>query len=552
MLMMLPNLVWLYSQQGPSVWIEGLIIPITLLTFLFAFLGRKIWLACLFLVPFSALALPEAAYIFTYLHPTNAEILATLVATNPREAIEYLDWMLLPMALSVVLGLMTALLAARWSWQDDITWKHQSCSWVVAAAITIPIAACFSEFTSSGGTISQRLRSGFNTVAGVASSFEPGFPFGLPQRFCEYFREWKQLQSETMYRKAFRFHAYRQSEIHQRQIYVLVIGESSRRDHWQIFGYGRATNPELSKVTNLIRVPDMVTSWPASIMAIPLVITRKPISDSSLVWKESSIIRVMAEADYETYWISNQLALGKYDSPVSSFAYEAQHVSFLNHASWSSAGSYDDVLIRPLRDAIEKSQNDLFIVLHMMGSHTSYDFRYPIAFKRFSPIMSDPGIDDRNGRIENSYDNTIFYTDHVLSQIIDTLKHSNAVSALFFESDHGEDLPNSKCTLSAHGNGTPYDFQIPAFLWYSDRYAKEFPTRIASFRNNSEKRTLSADTFSSLADMANVSIPSNDTSWNLFSSTWRYRPRIINGYWKTDIDQSIQSKKCKLLMPANQ
>jgi glucan phosphoethanolaminetransferase (alkaline phosphatase superfamily) len=293
----------------------------------------------------------------------------------------------------------------------------------------------------------------------------------------------------------------------------------------------------------------MVTSWPETIMAVPLAITRRPIKDSAIDWKEASIIRAVAEADYETYCISNQLPIGKYDSPVSTYAYEAEHVYFLNHASWSASGSYDEVLIKPLHDAINRSKNDLFIVLHMMGSHGSYDFRYPAAFKRFIPTVSDPGTDSQFDRVTNSYDNSIFYTDHVLASIIYALNRSDTVAALLYESDHGEDLANSSCNISGHGNGTPYDFQIPAFLWYSDAYAQTFPVRIATFRLNTGKRILSADTFSSLVDMANLNVPNNNQTWSLFDKSWKYRSRFVSGYWQADIDDSSESNKCKLLMP---
>jgi glucan phosphoethanolaminetransferase (alkaline phosphatase superfamily) len=549
-LLMLPNLMWLYVGHGLVTWVSGLLIPALLLTILFALLGKRIWLACLLLAPFAMLAPIEATYIATYLHPTNSEILATLIATNPREAQEYLGSSLLPIVATVFIALLLALAAALWSKQASIRWQNRFRVWAIAAAVVLPLAAGTASMARADGNTSQRFRAATDLFGGLSDSIEPGYPFGLFQRISEYRRDWQQMRIDASRLDAFRFHAQGSPILGKREVYVLVIGESSRRDHWQLFGYPRGTNPELTKILNLVPVADMVTSWPASLLAIPLTITRKPTSDSSLVWKEASILRAMSEAGFDTYWISNQLPMGKYDSPVSTSAYEAQHTSFLNHASWSAPGSYDEVLMQGLRDALQDSHKNLFVVLHMMGSHTGYEFRYPSAFKQFRPVLSDPdGNGSRNDRIRNSYDNTILYTDHVLAGIIDILRTSGTVSSLLYESDHGEDLPTATCALSGHGNGTPYDFQIPAFLWYSDGYADAFPQRIAAFRNNATQRVLSAGTFESLIDMAGVTFPGHDLSWSLFSTQWRFHPRIVNGIWKTDIDHADYGKQCKLLLP---
>ena len=225
------------------------------------------------------------------------------------------------------------------------------------------------------------------------------------------------------------------------------------------------------------------SSWPESITAIPIILTRKPITETKFTWwKEASILRAMKEAGYETYWISNQQAIGKYDSPVSTFAFEAQHDEFLNHVSWSAPGSYDEDLLQPLRDALHDSNGDLFIVLHMMGSHQSYDFRYPEPYKKFRPAESDPpdGTPAREHSL-NSYDNSILYTDHVLASIIGILRDDGAVTGLWFESDHGESLPTATCKMEGHGNGTRYEYEIPALVWYSDAYRVGVPDARGEF-----------------------------------------------------------------------
>lgn len=69
-LLMLPNLIWLGYSHSLSTWIEALVLPATLLTVVFALLGRWPWVACLLLAPFALLAPLEAFYVATYqTHP---------------------------------------------------------------------------------------------------------------------------------------------------------------------------------------------------------------------------------------------------------------------------------------------------------------------------------------------------------------------------------------------------------------------------------------------------------------------------------------------------
>ncbi|HET6914342.1 MAG TPA: phosphoethanolamine transferase [Rhodanobacteraceae bacterium] len=552
LLLMLPNVLWLWSAHGISVWVDALVFPLVLLAVWFALLGDWPWLACLLLAPFAALAPLEAFYIAQYHHPTSPEVIATLVATNPRETREYLGTLLIPLLLCMAAGLALALAAAWSSRHGRWPWKSRARAWIVTIAVATPLAAAIVAASSARGGAAVRGHAGITTLDSLAAVVTQGYPFGVISRVHEYRAEWLQMRAEAAKLDAFRFHASRIDALHQRQVYVLVIGESSRRDRWQLFGYDRPTNPELSRVRNLVRIPRMLTSWPESITAIPLILTRKPITSTSPEWHEASVLRAMQEAGFETYWISNQLAIGKFDSPVSTYAYEAEHVEWLNHASWTAPGSYDEDLVQPLRDALKDSNKDLFIVLHMMGSHLSYDYRYPASFKRFVPTYSDRASNVPQGeRMYNSYDNTILYTDHVLAQIIGVLRDSKAVTAMWFLSDHGETLPTPTCDRAGHGIGSRYDFQVPAFFWYSNAYARDFPQRVATLRANADKRTLSADTFESLIDMTGVAFPGHDETWSLFSPQWRYRPRIVNPIWQTDYDKSQFGKGCEIVLPPN-
>ncbi len=557
LLLMLPNLAWLRHDATAPAWIAALVLPLALLAVFFALLGRRPWLACLLLAPFALLAPLEVFYISEYHHPTSAQIIATIVATNPLEAREYFGHLLAPLAVALVAGLGLALLATWSSFKAELRWRGHARVLALCAGI-LAILACFGlRFAESRATSSSVSASASvsGSLAAFGDSIKQGYPFGVLPRVVEYRSEWDSMRAEAAQYKSFRFHAHRVGPpLHQRQVYVLVIGESSRRADWQLFGYDRPTNPELSKLENVVPLTHFITTWPESIAAIPMILTRrKPDMDWDAPWHEASILRAMQEAGYETWWISNQQAIGEFDSPVSMYAYEAEHVEWLNHASWTAPGSYDGDLIQPLKDALHASDHDLFIVLHLMGSHVKYDYRYPRAFEHWRPTqVSPPGDGTRIERARDSYDNTILYTDHVLAQVIGALKSSGAVSALWYESDHGELIPTPTCDKEGHGVGTAPEYEISALFWYSDGYQAHFPQRVASLRSHAGKRTLSADTFASLIDMAGVTFPGQDETWSLFSPDWRYHTRWVAQTRHIDFDTARIGRECQRVLPGRE
>jgi len=544
-LLMLPNLAWLWSVHDIGVWLDAVIVPGVFLLVYFALLGSRLWLACLMLAPFALLAPLEVFYISRYQGPSTSAIIAAMFASNPREVREYLGAALIPACASIAAA--SALIAfTLWRLRRaDLRWRHRSRNLVLVIAIAAPPILAALAWMTAKTDVRDRMRT--QTPGLLLKTVVAGYPFGVLPRFAEYCELLRRSSDNVARVEAFRFHAHRIGPSEQRQVYVFVIGESSSRDHWQLFGYDRATNPELSKLPNLVRLPDMLTPWVVSLDAIPQLLTRKPINDNVTPWPEASIVRAMREAGYQTYWISNQQQFGKFDSAVSIYANEAGHQQFLNHASWEAPGEFDEDLLEALSAVLKASTDDVFIVLHMMGSHNFYDYRYPNSFKHFQPTNSDAKDLTVEG-MTNSYDNTILYSDHVIAQIIDRLAGTNAISAMWFASDHGDLLPSPACPKTGHGHGTRHEFEVPALFWYSDAYLSAFPDRVAALEANANQRTLTADSFESLIDMAGVDFPGHDISRSLFNRAWSYRPRLVSRLWTSDFDRAVFDKNCQIVL----
>jgi len=569
LLVVLPNLVWLgcsdrlyLAHSTPYILMTAVMPALIIVPGLFAILGRWPWVSAALCLPFLALVPVETAYIVRYGDPTSYSIIATILESNSREAIDFLGALIWPLLAAVVACVLFGAVAAVYLYRSGYTWTHRSRVWVLTACVTAaampyvlalahPPQATNATATASGASAASNLSP---EVPLWMRKIEPSFPAGVVVRLYRYHVEWQAMRRSVDQLHAFEFHARQTANVSERQIYVLVIGETGRRDRWHLYGYERATTPELEALPNLIKFDDMISPWPASRMSVPLFVTRKRAAETKASFDERSIMHAFAETGFETYWMSNQLAVGEFDSPIAVVAHDAEHVAFYNVADWGQAGNYDDVLLAPLKAALATPASKLFIVLHTLGSHANYAFRYPPAFERFTPSLrglTDPDyyVLANAQRSSNSYDNSILYTDHFLAAVAGVLRESNAVSTMWYAADHGEDLITPECKFAGHGNGTIYDFMVPAVFWYSDSYARAFPAELARLRQHSVEKITTENLFESMIDMAGLDFPGHDRTWSLFSDQWQPHQRLAHALFDVDFDGADRSSKCQMLWP---
>jgi lipid A ethanolaminephosphotransferase len=111
--------------------------------------------------------------------------------------------------------------------------------------------------------------------------------------------------------------------------------------------------------------------------------------------------------------------------------------------------------------------------LHTSTSHgPTYSKKYPPQFETFKPVCNSVELGKcSQTELINAYDNTIIYTDYILSQVIENLKQLKGFnSAMIFVSDHGESLGENN--LYMHGipiSIAPKEqYEIPFIVWVSD------------------------------------------------------------------------------------
>ncbi|HEX8605516.1 MAG TPA: phosphoethanolamine transferase [Pseudoduganella sp.] len=526
------------------------------------------------------LALPTEIYLLVfYGQGISTHHLGILAETSPMEALEFLGqkvWtMLAVMALVAAWWVMTfraARLTRGLDWQGPSRWLALGLLGVFAlvgayawefGAGKVPAPASASAASSSPA---RGMRGAHVTGWKLAplprwaqpplpfDAFIDSWPFGLAARGFDFYRERRYLAELNETSRYFRFGADQPGADDVPETIVLVIGESSRQDRWSLFGYGRETNPLLRQETNLVPLPDVLTAVSATRLSVPVIISRKPARQSLKDgFSEKSFITAYKEAGFRTWWLSNQISFGKFDTPVSVFAREADVVQFTNLGGFSAKSNLDEVLFEPLRLAMADPSPKKLIVLHTLGSHWNYSQRHPRSFDRWQPSLF--GIDKPvytdlaiKPQLNNSYDNTILYTDWFLAQVIGRLKSTLHPTAMLYVADHGQTLYDGSCRLAFHGHNTQYEFRVPAFMWYSDGYADRYPGKVSELRRHGNTKLATENMFHTLLDMADIRYPGERLEWSFVSPAFRRHTRWVDSYGWTDYDNATLKGDCREVM----
>jgi glucan phosphoethanolaminetransferase (alkaline phosphatase superfamily) len=384
-----------------------------------------------------------------------------------------------------------------------------------------------------------------------AQSFSASWPFGLSVQGYEFWKEREYLSHLSEESRQFKFGAQQANEADTPQVVVVVIGESSRYDRWSLNGYKRDTNPLLKKEENLVSLSNMITSVSATRLSVPVIMSRKPATQSLKAgFAEKSFLSAFKEAGFKTWWLSNQMSFGQFDTPISVFAKEADVTQFINLGGFTNKSSLDQILLEPLKLAMADPAKKKLIVLHSLGNHWNYSHRYPKEFDKWQPSLfgiDDPAYTDLKLKtpLDNSYDNSILYTDWFLSQVLTQLKESGQLSSMLYVADHGQTLYDGTCKLAFHGHNTQFEFHVPAFVWYSDRYREAWPEKVANLRRHQRSRLATENVFHSLLDMEDIHYDSEHLEWSMFSKKLQPRKRYVDSYGWTDYDNATFKGDCR-------
>lgn len=244
--------------------------------------------------------------------------------------------------------------------------------------------------------------------------------------------------------------------------YVLVIGESVRADYLHLYGMKFNNTPFLDKNANYI-MENLYSAGPNTQISLShsLALNKNNYKEVSI---RDNILTLAQKANMDTIWLSNQGAIGRYDTLVSSIATQAQKTFFLKRAMYDfGKNTYDDELIQPFEKFLLQQQsknNNTLFVLHLMGSHPDICAR----------LRNEPAHYINNHTL-NCYIDTIKETDKLLQQIYLALEKTKQPFTILYFSDHG--LSHSKSNDAditlRHGASYYENYHVPLVIINSDQ-----------------------------------------------------------------------------------
>lgn len=259
-------------------------------------------------------------------------------------------------------------------------------------------------------------------------------------------------------------------ERRRKSLFVIVVGETARSDHFSLNGYHARTNPQLSQVKDLISYPRAYSCGTDTAQSVPCMFSglgRAGFSNDKADHQEN-LLDILKRTGIDVKWRDNQAGCKGVCARIPYEILTDQKAPTF----YPSTQNYDEVLLDGLEAQISSLDRDTVIVLHMMGSHgPAYWKRYPPAYEVFKPACKNAQFSQCDlQEIVNAYDNTLVYTDHVLGRLIDLLKGAEVKgvdAGMLYVSDHGESLGERNMYL----HGMPYaiapeaQIHVPMLLW---------------------------------------------------------------------------------------
>lgn len=511
LVLIIPNLVLAVTEQltaGGRV--AGIVMPLAVYGLIMS-LSRKTGRTMILMFP--VLFLGAFQMVLTYLYgrgPIAVDMWLNLVTTNSGEVGELLSQLLPAIVWVVVIYVPTIALAAT-LWAKK-RWANEA----MVKALRLPAL-----FATAGALLFTALLSGLTPYSPTNDMFplnavcNLGMAFGRQTASVEY--------KETS--KDFRFYAKCSFEDKEPETLVLVIGETSRADNWQLYGYSRKTNPLLAQVKGLTVFTNYMSQSNTTHKSVPILLSLAEADNYDILYHTKGIMQAFREAGYHTVFLSNQQ---RNHSFIDFLGEQADDCLFLRDSHPDNA--YDTDLLVPLVQTLARQKGKrTFIVLHTYGSHFSYADRYPDFMRDFKNDQYDGAKREYRPQLINAYDNSICQTDLLLRRIIEELASQGGSAAMVYTSDHGEDIFDDARHLFLHASPFPsfWQLHVPIVVWTSPAYRERHADIASCLNANRRKQAESNSVFHTLLTMGGVTTSYRNDSLSLASPSFTPHRRLF-------------------------
>ena len=261
-------------------------------------------------------------------------------------------------------------------------------------------------------------------------------------------------------------------------LFVMIVGETARADHFTLNGYHRNTTPKLLQLLDntpdsMVNFSDVASCGTATAISVPCMFSylNQASYDADIAKNSDNVLDILQRAGVDVTWLDNN----------SGCKGMCDRILTQNIINCDGEQCSDLELIPAFvrKVASIPPSKDAFIVMHQLGSHgPEYFKRSTVSQKKFFPECETNQLQKCSQQaIINAYDNSILATDELIAETIESLKtlESEYNVGLLYISDHGESLGENGVYL----HGLPYRIapeaqkHVPMLIWLSDSFKHE-------------------------------------------------------------------------------
>ncbi|MFS2162388.1 phosphoethanolamine transferase [Variovorax sp. Varisp62] len=423
---------------------------------------KPLWLAVV------VLAAVVQHYMLQYRVVMDPTMIANALQTDPNEARDLLSW-------RMAFNVGVVVLPAAWLlWRVRVTpMRFLSKLWRNAALLLLSVLVALGAAVSMNRELAPLMRNNVHLrymMNPIAMLYSTGSLFIKPL-----FKRSGKLIPITAGTALGASYAAQTKP----PLFVVVVGETARADHFALNGYARDTTPELAR-RGVLSYREVRSCGTNTLASVPCMFS--PLGKEGYESRKDdyeTLVDVLQAAGLAVFWLDNQAGCkGVCVRVPNASAFEGLDAA-TKKALCDGDECLDDVMLKGLDERIaalpaERRAKGVVLVMHQMGSHgPAYYKRSAPDVKRFLPECKTNALAEcGHAELMNVYDNSIVQTDRFLGQTIDWLKAQSKQydPAMLYVSDHGESLGEYGLFL----HGVPYSFapeaqkHVPMVTWFSE------------------------------------------------------------------------------------
>ena len=435
------------------------------------------------------LCVVESFVMYTYQALIGAGIVNSILETNRKEAVEFLQMYVTCRELSAVLAGCVAVFFAwrrlsRFSLHE--TAKRALCKGLMAAGLAslVFVLPYYAEFFACELLPVARIAGATSLAVENAIAYH---------RLADAIDTHIDLTENN-------------SEI---KNIVFILGESTNRNHMHLYGYYLPNTPHLDEMQakgEIVAYSDVISPHSTTVEVLSELFTFCDYESDKPWYEYHNLIDVMNAAGYRTHWLSNQESSGMWGNVAQLYAnHSAMHKFTRLRDSLEDSGILDEELFPLLDEALLDAPPDRnFYVLHLMGGHGLYYNRYPYAFHKFKADDIRLQIGERYREIVAQYDNALYYNDYIVSEIIDRFRDKEAL--VIYVPDHGEAVYDEGGSIAGHLEENPdrHMIEIPVIFWASKQFRDKYSEKWEAIEEAADRPYRTDDMIHTLMEIADI------------------------------------------------